>query len=521
MIRACILLLILCCSQLASGQSSFFRAYSAPATAVTQRPVWTSAANNQAIVATAVFRAGKTNPSELVLVAFDRLGNIKWQNAYQSENRDLIISDIQSGSDGGLYVAGMWGLQMSSSPRPFLAAFDQEGRFRWSKTLPEGLVDSRVKIACRVNEIGLAFTSIQNLYDVFLYRFDYNGNPRAALHIGGANSEDILADFQVLPNGNFVLLVETNAQDPGRRSAGIILFNNLSGIASSFLIRGNSDLIPHQLSVTASGDLNLGLRDAQAFYWVSCAPTGQNIQVAHAIDSLQDYQHYRAAIVAGNFIAQGPISNSPGKLELIARGSQATSWSLSNNFQLFSSLSAPLIDQKDNVYILATASSAGLDFSEQLIYIKTNSSLEMCYDQKESISKTGQAQNLNRLNFSLSAGNLPLTALNLPWSPQNIQFSPEPAICNTINNTPVFPNAFSPNGDGLNDTFGPLFAEFPEYTLSIYDRWGRLIFRGQNQHWDGKMQSEYAQSGSYPYVFDYADTRGRISRISGQLTLIR
>ncbi|MDR2868391.1 MAG: choice-of-anchor L domain-containing protein [Bacteroidales bacterium] len=38
------------------------------------------------------------------------------------------------------------------------------------------------------------------------------------------------------------------------------------------------------------------------------------------------------------------------------------------------------------------------------------------------------------------------------------------------------PTAFSPNGDGLNDLFAPSITDVLDYTLSIYDRWGNLIF---------------------------------------------
>lgn len=475
----------------------------------------------QPVVAATLFRAGKTNPYELALIALDRLGRIRWQAAYQSSNRDFLISDIKCGSDGSLYVAGLWGLQISSNPGPFLAAFDAQGRLKWSRTIPLGVVDGRVKIALRANEIGLGFTSVQNLYDFMLYRFDYNGNQRGALVISGNNSEDILADLQVLPNGNFVALLETNALNPALRSAGVILFNAMSGVSGAFLLQNNGGVNPQQLSIDENGLLNLGLRTANAFHWVQTNSSGQNIAVLHAIDSLADYQQYRVTQLGQNFIAQGPIGNSQGNLELIARSQNAASWSITNSNKLYSSLSAPISDPNGNIYVLATASDAGPDFNQQLIYIKTNTQLELCYEQKSGISKLGQSTVFSRTNMPLQVANLILPAINMTWTPQTIQFSPNQPVCNTIKNTPILPTAFSPNDDGLNDSFGPLFSEFPNYILSIFDRWGGLVYAGENQHWDGTKQSEKVSSGVYPYVLDYTDTRGRISRISGQVTLIR
>ena len=43
------------------------------------------------------------------------------------------------------------------------------------------------------------------------------------------------------------------------------------------------------------------------------------------------------------------------------------------------------------------------------------------------------------------------------------------------------PNAFSPNGDGLNDTFQVVCdCEMSDYTLKIYNRWGQLVFETEN-----------------------------------------
>jgi gliding motility-associated-like protein len=62
------------------------------------------------------------------------------------------------------------------------------------------------------------------------------------------------------------------------------------------------------------------------------------------------------------------------------------------------------------------------------------------------------------------------------------------------------PNAFSPNGDELNDRFQPVTAvDLKDYTLTIYNRWGELIYQSQNQHkgWDGMHQGKPVPQGTY------------------------
>lgn len=53
------------------------------------------------------------------------------------------------------------------------------------------------------------------------------------------------------------------------------------------------------------------------------------------------------------------------------------------------------------------------------------------------------------------------------------------------------PNAFTPDGDGINDEFYGKGQNISEYTMAIYDRWGNLIFFTDdlNKHWDGKIKN--------------------------------
>ena len=67
-----------------------------------------------------------------------------------------------------------------------------------------------------------------------------------------------------------------------------------------------------------------------------------------------------------------------------------------------------------------------------------------------------------------------------------------------------FPNAFTPNGDGINDTFGGFgpFVEVEE--LRIYDRWGNELFIGHDQTpWDGRHKGQLVEPGTYVYFAIY------------------
>ncbi len=64
------------------------------------------------------------------------------------------------------------------------------------------------------------------------------------------------------------------------------------------------------------------------------------------------------------------------------------------------------------------------------------------------------------------------------------------------------PNAFSPNGDGLNDIFRPTFiGPSAKYQFSIYNRWGQLVFISKvpGVGWNGIFQSKEQPGGVYVY----------------------
>ncbi len=68
------------------------------------------------------------------------------------------------------------------------------------------------------------------------------------------------------------------------------------------------------------------------------------------------------------------------------------------------------------------------------------------------------------------------------------------------------PNAFSPNGDGINDLFMPSTnCNFQDYEMRIFDRWGTLIYqtRNANSGWNGMYRGQEAESTAYVYYIRY------------------
>ncbi len=85
------------------------------------------------------------------------------------------------------------------------------------------------------------------------------------------------------------------------------------------------------------------------------------------------------------------------------------------------------------------------------------------------------------------------------------------------------PNSFTPNGDELNDIFKPYYEDLFSVTLSIYNRWGDLIFSdNQKNGWDGTYLKEKVQAGVYTYKVEYLifEDSKKEQKI-GQVVLIR
>lgn len=85
-----------------------------------------------------------------------------------------------------------------------------------------------------------------------------------------------------------------------------------------------------------------------------------------------------------------------------------------------------------------------------------------------------------------------------------------------------FPTAFTPNGDGLNDTFGAVAKGAEVYKLVIYNRFGDVIFTSTDieKKWDGKIQGDTAPSGAYVYQVYAEGQEGTSVNRSGKVTLI-
>lgn len=114
--------------------------------------------------------------------------------------------------------------------------------------------------------------------------------------------------------------------------------------------------------------------------------------------------------------------------------------------------------------------------------------------------------------------------------------------CEKEDNNPLspffYPEAFTPNGDGLNDYWGPLGVFSPDidtnyawlvgfnintFDMKIRDKKGRQLFNSKdyNSRWDGTYRSDTCAADFYYYLVRYESLEGVKYRDEGVFELIR
>lgn len=88
------------------------------------------------------------------------------------------------------------------------------------------------------------------------------------------------------------------------------------------------------------------------------------------------------------------------------------------------------------------------------------------------------------------------------------------------------PNAFTPDGDGINETWQPLGYGFMEIGYTIFDRWGGVIFHVDRSSdkvtaWDGTANGVNIPTGAYAYVIEVKPFIGLAQQVTGIVNVIR
>jgi gliding motility-associated-like protein len=87
------------------------------------------------------------------------------------------------------------------------------------------------------------------------------------------------------------------------------------------------------------------------------------------------------------------------------------------------------------------------------------------------------------------------------------------------NSAPVYPNVLTPNGDKLNDELKLKIADVQNYSLKVFNRWGRRVYEGNSatEGWNPADNS----AGTYYYQVEYTDCAGRAQMARNWVEVIK
>jgi gliding motility-associated-like protein len=85
------------------------------------------------------------------------------------------------------------------------------------------------------------------------------------------------------------------------------------------------------------------------------------------------------------------------------------------------------------------------------------------------------------------------------------------------------PNAFSPNGDTVNEIFDVIGYGMDSYNGNIFNRWGQMIYSWNQKQkgWDGRHSGIDSPQGTYYYIIDVKFLNGERKTLRGTVTLLR
>lgn len=85
------------------------------------------------------------------------------------------------------------------------------------------------------------------------------------------------------------------------------------------------------------------------------------------------------------------------------------------------------------------------------------------------------------------------------------------------------PNAFTPDGDGINDVFTPKGVGILKYELTVFDRWGEQVFKSTDffKGWDGSFKGNPCQTDTYTWIIHANSPGGKSKEYAGHVTLYK
>lgn len=524
---------------------------------------------------------GVLNGQGLVIVKMDNLGNLIWHNSTQgsgwsgSASTWIMKTGFSETSDGGFVGIAMTTAAdlFSNNYKGIVTKVNNNGALMWTRVVGGQNNDTPTDLL--VTNDNSIFVLLHSLSygvggeDVLLTKFDLAGNVLWSKTYGSSGHQ-IGLSLKQYDDSSIVITGATGVTPSWNSINGMLIKIDLDGnlIWSKKI---NKKLMFHDCEVTSSGNVLMAgsiYVNSTSFipFITSCDPTGycgcdtEPLSLTVETNDVHiNYEFDNLSIVTStptfNSKSDETVSNTiicvwdayflqVSGDSLICRGDSVTLEAFNDgSFQWATSAEPFNIFSNDSIITVAPAETTtyfvygSSDTVSHTVYVDSIPNIFLGNDTTICIGQELLLQS-SLVDFSgtyqwqnnSTQSELIVNDQGLYWvQATNLCGTKYDSINVTISNCeipiePVFlemPNVFSPNNDGINDTFVPVtMSGIKSAKIVILNRWGNVVYRKDElSGWDGKSNGLDCTDGVYFWNIIFIDNDSNYNSMEGFLTL--
>lgn len=511
---------------------------------------------------TTLTNAGASGFDDMFIVKYDNSGNVLWAQNAGGTGNDIGYSVSTDGS-GNIYTMGSFSSTTiifgsttltnanAGTDDIFFVKHDNNGNILWAQRTGGVGTDGGTIISDGSGNvyatgwfnsptITFGSTTLTNATissDIFIVKYDNNGNVLWAQRAGGANS-----DFGncITVDCNGYIYVSGPFYSPTITFGSTTLFNaGPTGFLDNFIIKcdnsgnilwaeregGNKDDV--SASITTDGNGNVYLTGV----FISSAITFGSTTLTHSAGG--GYDMFVAKLDSSCSIASSISGNTSicvgDNTTLTATGGTTYLWSNGNTSSTI--IVSPNANTTYTVavsdcFCMSTSSITVIVSSLPAAGITAGTNVTISIGDNTILTAIGGGQylwNTGETTASIVVSPTATTIYTVVVSDAN--------GCTDIASVTVFaecdalyiPNAFSPNSDNENDILYVFGNCIKDMSMIIYDRWGNQVFKSNDKKdgWDGNYKDKKLNTGIFVYTLSATLLTGETINKKGNISLVR
>jgi gliding motility-associated-like protein len=518
--------------------------------------------------------AGFGGTKDIWLLKLAANGTLQWQKRYGGSGLD-IGNHIELAPDGGFLIAASstsndGDIKGNHSTGTYtdgvLIKIDANGVLQWSRcyggTKNEELFDIEIingtTFLCGfTNSVDGDIPPNQKNYDVWLLGIDQNGN-KVISKIFGGSQNDVAYCMTKGADGSLTLAGYTTSTDgdvkgskgsqdywvinvsqKGKLNWQKVLGGTDAEYAKTIITDSDSSYIVGGVTYSDDGDISNPLGDGD-FWTVKLSPAGKMVWEKtwggsdndHLRFMIQDTARREYYLAGDSESGDGDFSNAQGdadfaviKLKIPKITTSDSVVCDTNNYVPYSDTLPDICGYDSAIVTYKPVTIKGpFDGIRNSDSIFAGQSVTLHANQSGSIVWNSQST-LSCLTCPDPVATPLVTTIYLAtnYIPGGCQVTGAFTVYVLKDAVVQVPTAFTPNGDGLNDYFGPLGKVPDSYRLRVFNRNGEIVFNSSTmyQKWDGRYQGQLQPTSVFIYLIEYKDIQKQPHQQKGTLVLIR